>query len=130
MKSAMRLILGQGRPLPDGFPYRGEWVIENAAFIYHEDGSQILIGDSPRFTVVKWVDGKPCVGFDAAQVAACLKVDVSEIWAGNQTGAFAIKGTLDIAPQHGGKAARRYVFTLGDKEGALAVETPAPGGTS
>lgn len=130
MKSVRQLLSGQGRLLPDGVPYRGEWVIENAAFIYQSDGSQILTGASPRFTVVIYIDGKPCIGFDASQVATCLGIDVSEVWAGNQTGEFTIKGTMDVPAQHGGKAAKRYVFAFGDKQGALAVESPAPAGAS
>jgi hypothetical protein len=120
--------MSQGKPLPSDFPYDGEWLIEHELFLYRPDGAQSLGGGSPRFTASGASGGTHSIGFDVVQVAEALGIGVEEVFAANQRGILTI-GTND-ATAFRGVPARRYVFCIGDKRGALVVETSQPVGGS
>src|SRR5258707_1684340 len=97
----MALPHGQGKPLPPDFPYRGEWILEPLVFLRHPD-AQSLGGDAPRFThLVTNSDGTFSRGFDAAQLAAALGVQIGEVFAANESGDLAIQGKSDGRAVHG-----------------------------
>jgi hypothetical protein len=118
-----RLLPGQGIPLPADSPYRGAWVLEDRVFIYWPDGTQLVGGDAPRFTVM-WdsPSGKQSVGFDAEQVAGAFDISIDELFSANNDGRFTFAGTNDADPIHGGTNATRFVFRLNGEARAIVAE--------
>jgi hypothetical protein len=115
------LRFGQGKPLPTDFSYRGEWVIEHLVFLYRSDDGESIAGDAPRFTASGTSDGRQSIGFDAAQLAAALGIEINEVFAANQNGSLSLLGTNDASDLRG-VPAKRYVFGLGKKRAALVIE--------
>jgi hypothetical protein len=122
---------GQGKPLPPSMTCQGAWIVENYLYLYHSDKSQSQAGSSPRFTVgVPRIDGGFAFGLDAAQIGAVLGTDAATIIAANEGKTLIFLCVAAIAPAHGGKSARRYVFQLGERKGALAIEVTDQEGTA
>ena len=77
-------LTGQGKLLPAGFPYEGEWVHENCIFLYRPQSQQTLEDTDPRMAVaLPAPNGKAFVGFDATQLACALHVEGEQIFEHN-----------------------------------------------
>src|SRR4051794_13143743 len=119
----MPLAPGQGKPLPDFLNLSGEWIIEGLVFLYYRD-EQSQTGTAPRFTRhAERHDGRPCIGFDVAQLAAAFDVDVDVLLAANRDGSLVCRGTAQSTPTHGGTRATTYAFQIGDRNEYLTIET-------
>jgi hypothetical protein len=63
-------MTGQGKSLPPGHPYRGQWLIENLLFIHEPTDAQSIGGLAPRFAA----HTPDALGFDASQIAVGMGV--------------------------------------------------------
>jgi hypothetical protein len=123
-------LTGQGKPLPADCPYRGEWLLENTLFLFRGDdfASQ---SDSPRFTPgFQRPDGEWCTGFDSSVLARGLGVEIKDLFNTNRNGSLILATVEEVAPQHGGSAAKRYVFALGNKISMITIEAIQSGGNA
>jgi hypothetical protein len=126
----MAQMVGQGTALPPDLGCEGQWIVEEVFFIYHPDDSQFLGGAAPRFTVAAVYNGRQCIGFDAAQVAAALGIETSTLLHANKTGALTFLGVADVPPTYGGTSAIAYGFQLGERRGSLTIEMDDRQGTA
>jgi hypothetical protein len=55
-------MIGQGKPLPPDYPYKGQWLIEDLLFIHEPTDAQSFGASAPRFAAR--VPGT--LGFDAS----------------------------------------------------------------
>jgi hypothetical protein len=112
---------GQGEPLPSAIGVRGEWIIKNVAFIYHEgdDASE----PSPTFTRrAEREDGSYAMGFVAAQLAAAFGIETPSLMQANRNGLLTFVGDRSVAPSHGGISAVEYIFRIGGTHASLTTE--------
>src|SRR5262249_54391823 len=117
---------GQGKPLPSFMQLDGEWIIENHLFLYHSNHSS-----SASFTKgAERENGSWAVGFNSAQLAAALGVDVNTVIEANRNQTLIFLGTAKVAPSHGGSSASAYRFRIGDRQGSLTVEINQQQGTA
>jgi hypothetical protein len=120
-------LRGQGKPLPDDCPYKGEWLIENKMFLYRPKTSErskvemIPIFESPN--------GEWCFGFNAETMAAQLGVGSDEIFVHNRNRTLILVGVAEVPPVGGGAAAMGYRFPIGDRTADFRIET-GPEGTA
>jgi len=113
-------LRGQGKPLPPFLKLDGEWIIEGFMFLYHSDSENISAGMFTRRA--ERHDGQLCIGFNAAQIAGALGVDVKAVIEANQNHTLVSLGTAAVPPERGGEAATAYGFKIGDKQGYVTVE--------
>jgi hypothetical protein len=106
--------------LPPFLKLDGEWIVEGFLFMYHSDSENISAGTFTR--QAERHDGQLCIGFNAAQIAGALGVDVETVVQANQNQTLVPLGTASVQPEHAGAAATAYGFKIGDKEGYLTVE--------
>jgi hypothetical protein len=107
----------------------GEWIIENHMFLYHDKNTQG--GTAARLTIgADRYDGNRCIGFDCAQLAAALKLDVQTVVSANHDGSLLVLGVANVTPTRDGTSARQYGFQIGDRKGALTIETGNNEGTA
>jgi hypothetical protein len=117
---------GQGKRLPKFTQLDGEWIIENYLFLYYSDQPS-----KATFTrVLETTDGNLAVGFDAAQLASELGVDVTTIIEANRNHTLMFTGTRSVAPSHGGLSATAYRFMIPGHWGTLTVEIDQQEGTA
>jgi hypothetical protein len=128
---AMSDMTGQGSPLPEFLKCEGEWIVEGYVYLYSPDDTQLVSGSAPRFTMgAARHDGADCVGFDAAQLAAALKVDVATLRAANRARTLIFLGVADVPPKHGGVSAIVYGFQIGEQKASLTIERDQHQGTA
>jgi hypothetical protein len=111
---------GQGMPLPPFLKLDGEWIVEGFMFLYHLDAENTSAGTFTR--QAERHDGQLCIGFNVAQIAAALRVDVRTVIEANQDQTLVPLGTASVPPERGGAAATAYGFKIGDKQGFVTVE--------
>ena len=121
VRREFRAARGQGTPLPPFLKIDGEWVVESFMFLYHSDTEEISAGTFARRA--ERHDGQLCIGFNAAQVATALGVDVKTLMEANQNQTLVPLGTASVRPMRGGISATAYGFRIGEKEGYVTVET-------
>jgi hypothetical protein len=113
---------GQGKPLPPFTKCKGEWIIENAAYIYHADNSSTA--PTATFTPgIQRQDGKYAPGFDSNQLAAAFGIDRAALMEANKNQTLIFVGDRDGIPLHGGIRAVDYIFRIGSQEAILTTET-------
>ena len=119
-------LRGQGKPLPDDCPYKGEWLIENKMFLYrptNQRARELTAG-------FRRADGEWCFGFNSETMAAELGVGSDEIFVHNRNRTLILEGVADdVPPLGGGAAAKGYRFRIGDRTADFAIET-GPEGTA
>lgn len=74
-------LIGQGKPLPPDFAYRGEWLHEDQIFLYrptHEGSVEIIV-------TLNYGKSK-IVGFNGAQLASAFHFDIERVFQHNRTG--------------------------------------------
>ena len=113
-------LRGQGKPLPPVLKLDGEWIVEGFLFLYHFDSENVSAGTFTR--QAERHDDQLCIGFNTAQIAGALGVDVKAVIDANQNQTLVPLGTATVPPQRGGEAATAYGFKIGDKEGYVTVE--------
>jgi len=111
---------GQGKPLPPFLKLDGEWIVEGFLFLYHSNSENVSAGTFTR--QAERHDGQLCIGFNSAQIAGALGVDVKVVIEANQNQTLVPLGTAMVPPERGGAAATAYGFKIGDKEGYVTVE--------
>ena len=108
--------------MPSGCPYAGEWLLENRLFLYRSDGTQLIEGDAPRFTVTwKRTNGVESIGFDAGHLASAFDIDVEAVFEANRNGALRCLGTNDAVSRRRARATR-FVFKLGGRTCAIVAD--------
>ena len=113
---------GQGKPLPEFMKLKGEWILENVAFLYHSDYS----GTAPQATLTlaqERQDGSHALGFDCAQLAGEFGIDVATLLEANREQSLVFVGDMDVTPTHGGVSAVAYIFRIEDRRAVLTTET-------
>jgi hypothetical protein len=88
--------------------------------LYHSDSEDVSAGTFTR--QAERHDGQLCIGFNAAQVAATLGVDVKTLMEANRNQTLVPLGTASAQPEHGGASATVYGFKIGEKQGYLTLE--------
>jgi hypothetical protein len=63
---------GQGNPLPEHFPYKGEWLLDPQLFLYRPDANQTA-GDRELTPVVSAGGQNWSYGINAVQLAFCIE---------------------------------------------------------
>jgi hypothetical protein len=121
VREGFQALHGQGKPLPPFLKLDGEWIIEGFLFLYHSESENISAGTFTR--QAERNDGQPCIGFNAAQVAAVLGVDVKALMKANRNRTLILLGTATVSPEHGGASATAYGFKIGDKQGYVTIES-------
>jgi hypothetical protein len=111
---------GQGKPLPQFLKLDGEWIVEGFLFLYHSESENVSAGTFTR--QAERHDGQPCIGFNSAQVAAALGIDVNTLMEANRNHTLIPLGTAAMPPEHGGASATAYGFQIGDKQGYVTIE--------
>ncbi len=115
------MLRGQGKPLPSFMRLDGEWIVEGFMFLYHSRSGR---APSATFTMhAERHDGQLCVGFDSAQLAVALGVDIETVVKANQNQTLIVLGTATVPPTHGGATATAYGFKIGDKQGSVVIES-------
>jgi hypothetical protein len=122
-------LRGQGNPLPVGFPYDGQWILEPRMFlVVSEDDT--TTDPTARFTThISQTDDDWSFGFDAVQLAAALGIEVHEILQANRERRLNLEMIEADTPGGEGFTAKRYTFSVGDKVGSLTIATPTFSGT-
>jgi hypothetical protein len=77
--------MGQGNPLPEDFPYKGEWLLEPQLFLYRPD-AQHMAGDRELTPVVSAGGQNWSHGINAVQLAFALRVGVDKLLECNRNG--------------------------------------------
>ena len=115
-----QMMRGQGKRLPPFLKLDGEWIVEGFVFLYHSDSEDASTGTFTR--QAERHDGQLCIGFNAAQVAAALGVDVKTLMEANRNQTLVALGAASVQPEHGGASAVAYAFKIGEKKGHVTVE--------
>jgi hypothetical protein len=124
---SFRMLRGQGKPLPSFMEVDGEWIVEGYIYLYHS-GER---ASPAKFTMqAARHDGDLCVGFDSAQLAAAIGVDVKTLVEANQNLTLIALGTADVPPSHGGISAKEYGFRIENKRGSVVIERDQREGTA
>ena len=118
-------MIGQGKSLPPGYPYRGQWLIEDLLFIHEPIGEQSFGTSAPRFAAC--VPG--ALGFDASQIADGMGVTARDIFRANANGNLIVRHGGE-APAHGGVSGSLYLFSIGERRCALVVALNDGAGTA
>ena len=116
---------GQGRSLPSGHPYKGQWVIEDLLFIHEPTGAHSFGGSAPRFAAF----ALGALGIDASQIANGMGVTAREVFMANADGSLLVRNGGN-APAYGGVAGSLYLFSIGERRCALVVSLSDNGGTA
>jgi len=123
-------LAGQGKPLPLDFPYKGEWLLENVLFFCVSDAAP-LRSDRLELTVMCSLrSGRIAAGINSATLAALFGLSVGQIFDANRSGSLSLLDVREAFPEHGGRAAKRYVFSIGGRTEALVIEDPSVGGSA
>lgn len=107
---------GRGKSLPPGYPYKGQWIIEDLLFIYEPTSLQSFLGPAPRFAA----HALGALGFDASQIADEMGVTAREVFRANSAGSLIVRHGGD-ALARSGVAGSLYVFSIGERRCALVV---------
>jgi hypothetical protein len=120
VRCEFQALRGQGKPLPPFLKLDGEWIVESFMFFYHSDSEDASAGTFTR--QAERHDGQLCIGFNAAQLAAALGVDVKTLMEANRNQTLVPLGIATAQPEHGGASATAYGFKIGEKQGYITVE--------
>jgi len=122
-------LRGQGTPLPAGFPYEGQWILEGVMFLYRPS-AQTSLGGPEMTPAVKYGESSWCFGLNSMQLAFSLRVGSEEIFEHNRNETLFLVRTDDVPPTHGATHAKRYIFQIGDVQAGMTIEAGAPGGNA
>lgn len=122
---------GQGKSLPDDFPYKGEWLLEGRMFLYRPIAQTSLGGGTPEMTpIVNEGSSDWCFGINSMQLAFALQVGSEEIFKHNRAGTLFLVRTDNVTPTHTAIAAKRYIFQIGERQAPITIEASAHSGTA
>ena len=80
---------------------------------------------APEFTThINQTSNDWSFGFDATQLAAALGIAVDELLDANRGRRLTLEQIEADTPTGEGARAKRYTFSVGEKEGSLTIETP------
>jgi hypothetical protein len=123
-------LFGQGKPLPPDCPYEGQWLIEDHMFLYRPRNQTTLGGSGTEMTAgFQKPDGKWCFGFNSMALAWELRVGSEEIFEHNKRKTLILENVGPIPAEHGGTAAKVYIFRVGDQTARVVIEA-GPEGTA
>jgi hypothetical protein len=123
-------LRGQGNPLPVGFPYDGQWILEPRMFLFVSE-DETTIDPTARFTThINQADDNWSFGFDAVQLAVALGIEVHETLLANRERRLNLEMIETDTPGGEGVTTKRYTFSVGDKLGSLTIATPSFSGTA
>ena len=117
------LLAGQGKPLPNGFPYKGQWLLENWIFLYRSDMGLPSQADTPSLAALgSTANGRYCFGVDVTQLAMAFQTDPEQIFEHNRKGTLFLATCKDVPPSHGCLEAKLYILQIGSRQAAVTVE--------
>ena len=109
-------LIGQGKPLPEDCPLKGEWLSENLLFLYVPDDLDPADPEKPSFSRgFKLSDGRWCIGFNSELLARKFNISTSNLFAANRD------GLLRLSAVFVNLNTKQYVFALGDGSCSIAV---------
>jgi hypothetical protein len=124
-------LRGQGRALPKGFPYKGEWLVERRVFLYSPENKHRPGAEELEITPVHQIsESEWCFGINAVVLAWQLSIGSHEIFAHNRRGTLLLVGVDDPPPTAGATHARRYTFQIGERQTSITLEGGRPSGTA
>jgi hypothetical protein len=112
---------GQGNPLPEHFPYKGEWLLDPQLFLYRPDANQTA-GDRELTPVVSAGGQNWSSGINAVQLAFALRVGVDKLFECNRNGTLVFVCSDEVAPNRGTLPALRLIFKIDDRQTAIILE--------
>lgn len=112
---------GQGNPLPEHFPYKGEWLLDPQLFLYRPDANQTA-GDRELTPVVSAGGQNWSYGINAVQLAFALRVGVDKLFECNRNGTLVFVCSDEVAPNRGTLPALRLIFKIDDRQTAIILE--------
>ena len=122
------MLPGQGKRLPDHFPYEGEWLIENQIFLYRSADTQIF-ADAVRLTASSSSgDGQAYFGLDVSQLAIGFRMSSDMVLEHNRARELYLITVKDVPASHAFAQARLYVLQIGDRQIGITVERSRIGG--
>jgi hypothetical protein len=119
---------GQGNPLPEDFPYKGEWLLEPQLFLYRPD-AQHMAGDRELTPVVSAGGQNWSYGINAVQLAFALRVGVDKLLECNRNGTLVFIRSDEVTSNRGTLPALRLIFRIDDRQTAIILEG-LPSGTA
>ena len=123
-------LTGQGKPLPEDFPYKGEWLLENRIFLYRPTHQRMLGGRMPEMTPFIQSGADWCFGINSMQLAWALRVGSERIFEYNRTGTLYLVRVDDVAPAHGATSAKCYIFQINNLQAGITIEAGGPSGAA
>jgi hypothetical protein len=123
-------LRGQGKELPSGFGYRGQWILESRIFLFVPGEAQSGDPTAPQFTrFINYGRDDWIVGFDATQLAAAIRITIQELFEANRAQRLTLE-QAETGTTGEGAPAKRYTFCVGDKEGSLTIASPTHFGST
>ncbi len=112
---------GQGNPLPFGFPYKGEWLLQPRIFLYSLSKEADPPLDKPQFAVEIAI-GSPAwsFGFSASAIASQFGVSEDDLFEANRNGQLTLEKVEADTPD--GVNATLKIYTLGLFEKTARIE--------
>jgi len=109
-------LIGQGNPLPQGFPYQGEWLTEPRIFLYLPTQPQSATTDLPQFAVELNITSENwSFGLDATAMATQLGVSVDDLFAANRNETLKLEKVESDTPTGENSWLKVYTFSLNDR---------------
>jgi hypothetical protein len=118
----------QGEPLPEDFPYKGQWLHKPLLFLHRPIGQASLGG--AEITAVAQFEGNICAGISSMQLAFLLRVSSEDIFVHNAANTLFLVRTDEIPPSVGGTQAKQYVFQIGERQAPMIIEGGGPNGNA
>jgi hypothetical protein len=103
---------GQGEPLPQDFPYKGDWMLKPRIFLYVPDEPTSVAPSVPQFTVsLNTLQEDWSFGFDVTHIAAAFETTADAILIANRRGDLTLENVLANTPD--GKNATAKIYVIG-----------------
>jgi hypothetical protein len=114
-------LVGQGRPLPKDFPYKGEWLVERRIFLYRPDDAPAS-EETEKHPVHQLNETEWCFGINSITLSRVFGIGSHEILAYNRRRILFLVGVDDVRPTKGATGARRYTFQIDERQGSITIE--------
>ena len=116
-------LTGQGGPLPDDFPYKGEWMLKPRMFLYVPDEPTTVAPTVPQFTAsLNTYQEDWSFGFDATRLATCFNITTEALREANRRGELTLENVLASTPDGENADLKIYVFGHAGKTVKMNIE--------
>lgn len=122
-------LFGQGSPLPEDFPYQGEWLLKPRIFLYLPTNEQRGTPGKPTFTVeINAASDEWSVGFDVGEIAAGFGLSAENLLEANRSQHLTLERIEADTPTGEGASMKRYIFGMDGKEMGVTIIRPHAAG--